>query len=371
VALVNAAARAEAAEVAELLTRASSPNVRCCAKGGGSAKSHATTALHAAAAAGACDVVRVLLEGGADPCARQSGLRILRPLHEAATVAVAEALLEGGAAPTAIDPREPELVWYHKQHRRPEVADVILVAARHQKQQQVAASVASPRSAPSQGGPSKIFPCMTSAEMNAAVQAWGATGGEVLGLMRHAEGWGRLEKTASPHAGVRRCSSLSPCHRSSTDLSGEDVECAICMTEIADSDQCILLPCSGSYDSASSSGTPTDRTRGGCESPAQCNPFSSDLQFSRANTVKRPHVFHVDCLNHWWSKSCRCPTCRRDVRQWLKPTPKSRKRPPTLPSTDKMLSDNCAEMGVRRLTPSSVCGFKSQSVHRPNSGTHR
>ena len=85
----------------------------------------ATTALHAAATAGAAAAVGLLLSAGADPGATHGDLRALRPLHLAATPATAATLLAGGARPLPEDPREPDLLWYHRQHGRAEVAALI------------------------------------------------------------------------------------------------------------------------------------------------------------------------------------------------------------------------------------------------------
>lgn len=200
-ALVAAAGRGDTEEVQELLQRASSPNVlarRPCDRGG---LAPATTALHAAAASGELSTVQLLLDSGADAQRQQSGLRRLTPLHEAATVAVAELLLAAGACPTASDPREPDPAWYHKQRGRNNVAEVIATAA--------AAAAAAARevavidASPNSSSLPKLFPCMTSAEITRARRAWGLRGAELCAMMR-------------PQA----------------DSSSTDIECAVCMTEL-------------------------------------------------------------------------------------------------------------------------------------------
>jgi len=308
VALVAAAARGEADEVRKLLPRASSPNVRtrgCC---GGSSSStasvystgtrsgHATTALHAASAQGALEVVLILLAGGADPKQRQNGLRLLTPLHEAANVPVAEALLAAGAAPGASDPREPDPVWYHRHHGRVDVASLIAIAARTALRSAGRRPSSATRavSADVQGAPRKAMPSMSAAEVAAARKAWRTTGEALrrVGAQR-----------ASAAEGGKGNATVTGAQLSAS----EDMECAICMVAINSTDECMMLPCNG-----------FDVVAAVLSSSRFGKALGADVT-SKSN-VERPHAFHADCLERWWTKSCQCPTCRRDVRQWLKAT---------------------------------------------------
>ena len=88
----------------------------------------ASTALHMASSYGEIHIVNLLLEHGADPCARLEWLRALTPLHVAATPLMAERLVLAGAQPVAMDPREPDPAVYHRQQGRHAVADVIAAA---------------------------------------------------------------------------------------------------------------------------------------------------------------------------------------------------------------------------------------------------
>merc|ERR1719178_237346 len=107
---------------------------------------------------------------------------MIRPLHEASTTAVAEALLAAGAAPSSLDPREPDIAWYHRQHRRPEVANMVAAAARYQKQQ-LAAETLSSSPAAAATAPSRVYPCLTGSEISAAIQSWSTDGAAVRRLL--------------------------------------------------------------------------------------------------------------------------------------------------------------------------------------------
>lgn len=260
------------------------PNVRCA------------TSLHASSAAGDLESVRALLAKGCDPQKKQRGGRMLTPLHVAATPAVAEALLAAGARPSSQDPREPEPAWYQRQQGRHDVAQIIAKAARAYR---AAASVPEPprgffqpgaRSAPS--APRQIFPSMSAAETAAVGRSWGVSGAEVRQKIR-----------AAAAASVQNCQGKRKV--SKEDLQNLDFECAICMMEMESSDRCIILPCHEHSPSSSTS---------------SCG----------SSLCARPHAFHEGCLQQWWTKSCRCPTCRCDVRQWLEGRREERRRRATV-----------------------------------------
>lgn len=329
VALVAAAARGEAEEVAKLLPRASSPNVHSSGVVvSGAFQGHATTPLHAAAAVGAVDVVKLLLAGGADPSARQSGLRILRPLHEATTPAVAAELLASGASPLAIDPREPDIAWYHRRHGRPEVAEIVAAAAAALR---VAVADPSPRGAPDSVGaaPKAYYPCMSSAEIAAALHLWSYSGRKVRAALAGAEAVAAEARrrsagrqaacTGGGAIGSRESPSPTPMSRAATPSpEEEELECAICLAEICDEDACLLLPCGELGGGRSTAGGAGPADAGG-RLPRARTPRTGEAA-EAALAAARPHAFHSACLQDWWRKSCRCPTCRRDLRQWLKAT---------------------------------------------------
>lgn len=284
-AFVMAAARGQADQVAELLPRVSSPSavVRSSplSRMRAGQRSAPTTALHAAAASGSEEVVRVLLDGGADPRRRRNGLRVLTPLHEAANVAIAELLLASGAQPFAADPREPDPAWYHTQRGRSEVAGVIVAAAR--------AARSSVPSAGARAGEARrpAVPCLTSAEVLAARRAWSTTGLAV-----------------SEFSGA-----------ASRSDSGE-LECAICLTALLPEDACLSLPCRGGAD-ISRRLFPAQASQRRSKSVSPAMRSTSDAEEAVEAGSLCPHTFHTSCIERWWLRSCQCPTCRRDVRQWL------------------------------------------------------
>merc|ERR1712032_359369 len=93
------------------------------------------------------------------------------------------------------------------------------------------------------------------------------------------------------HSGVGHSSTFNQAFESTALASAEeDFDCAICMTNIQEAENCILLPCYKLF-------------KKGCTPGAQL--------------AGRPHAFHTSCIETWWCKSCRCPTCRCDVRQFF------------------------------------------------------
>lgn len=267
IALVVAVGQGNLEEVLRLLNLGTSGNTRVL-NPIGAASRHATTALHTAAARADTTIVHALLEARTDPSSCQSGLRMLTPLHEAATVPVAEMLMNAGAQPSTKDPREPDFSWYHQQRGRPDVAKAIVKEARARTQQ-------APHQLPSFSvdvRPDKVFPCMTAAETSAARQAWSMPGWIVLDFAQR----GFPEDCDDDF----------------------DFECSICMAAVRSDDKCMMLPCGG---------------EGSGPGQARCASVPPDGGTSSG----RPHFFHSECLEAWWLKSCRCPTCRRDVRRWL------------------------------------------------------
>lgn len=302
--LVAAAGQGSSDEVTMLLQQGVSPNVRARSSHGVLALGQATTPLNAAAARGSPDVVKLLLEARADPNFSQTGARVLTPLHEAANLHVAELLIAAGARVSARDPREPDIRWYHQQRGRHEVAGHILAAVR-------ARVLPPPMPLPqgsAQARSEKAFPCMSAAESAAAVQAWSMRGWEArevaCGLGPTARPSTRRPGSGNACASPMRGSSASPMHAL------EEFECAICMADMQADDACIALPCNAAPRSPS---FPEPSGLGGSGERRRCASVPPML----ADGCVRAHVFHAACLEVWWRKSCRCPTCRRDVRRWL------------------------------------------------------
>lgn len=329
-ALVAAASRGHIERVVALLPRASSPNVRA-RSAAGRACSHgpgATTPLHAAAAHGSPDVVRILLTSRANPNSRHSGLRCLTALHEASTVAVAEVLLAAGASANATDPREPDPAWYHRQRGRRDVANCVTAFARAALQvtgsDGVISAGVSSRLTPtgrSLSSPRKIWPSLSAGQVALARRAWSRSGAALL--------------SDPDFCAVEPISSFLSSSPSSQTSGGDfgSLECAICLSQFRHDDECLLLPCSNSTSSLSST-WPT-------------------AQVAAGERVCCSHVFHTACLERWWSKSCQCPTCRRDVRQWLSSLP------PAVPASPQV-SPLAPSMPAPMLSTPMVSPFRSK-----------
>lgn len=352
--LVTAAGRGAADEVKELLAHASSPNVLARRVTENGSHAHATTALHAAAAKGSLECVQMLLDGGADPRRKQSGLRMLTPLHEAANMDVAKALLSSGASPVAQDPREPDPAWYHRQRGRHKVADIISAAARRdplgaqqRRRTQADMSIAVTGA---EGVPApKAFPSMSSAEAQRARQAWSLMGADMYALVLSAAGKCSRTKEAAAALVPERLREVL------------DLECAICMTGLGMEEECVILPCGllGRSHATSSSATAETEDAAEGEAPVggegrrsrrsarRTRSASTSEADIRLDIAGRLHAFHVTCLDKWWTKSCRCPTCRRDVRQWLQCSNRS--------STPSTAASSAA---------SSPCGASAHSARR-------
>eukprot|EP00439_Symbiodinium_sp_Y106_P074949 s2541_g14.t1 len=234
----------------------------------------ATTALHAASAAGAVDVARRLLEARADVSGRHGQLRALTPLHDAGNAELAGLLLEARAAPWAADPREPDPAWYHEQRGRASVAALI---------RQQRASLEAPTSSSPVTTAARQLPALplSSAELQALRAAFSAKGASLVAR----EG-------------------------------AVDVECSICMLEMAPEDDVLCLPC---WQTAS---------------PSEESPTAG----AEGSPSRRSHSFHAKCLDRWLlTKAGACPICRCNVRQLARasvaPSPKSapQPRPPRLP----------------------------------------
>ena len=328
-AFVQAASRGDVNALRELLPNISSIDVRCRP-----GKGRPSTALHVAAASGALEAAKVLLEAGADPSPRMEWLRSLTPLHLAGTVAMARSLLQAGAQPLALDPREPDPVWYQRSQGRHEVADVI-AAARTAAQRAVAQQHAAQRQqrqfqqrahAPTAESPRRqVMPSLTAADIALVREAWSLSPAAAAKQItrqhqkpppqepeppQQPEIFPWQQQAAEPTgAEGRRPSvsdvayrvSLSPHARRENDsrpASSEAQcepcrECSICMGDLGlpaqdeerrgshnDNERLILLPCG--------KGSAT------------------------------PHVFHASCLEKWLYRKATCPACRQDVRPMLR-----------------------------------------------------
>eukprot|EP00931_Biecheleriopsis_adriatica_P102735 TRINITY_DN77673_c0_g1_i1.p1 TRINITY_DN77673_c0_g1~~TRINITY_DN77673_c0_g1_i1.p1 ORF type:complete len:417 (-),score=76.49 TRINITY_DN77673_c0_g1_i1:32-1282(-) len=276
--LVSAAANGDVAAVAEALQEASHVDVhvrlpRTCSS------TRATTALHAASAAGAIDVVQLLLQQRADVMGRHGHFRALTPLHDAASVEVAAVLLAAKASPIPLDPREPDAGWYHEQRSRGSIAALIR-QRRAEAEREHRAARARLQPPPSlltaqiQGTtPRRQLPAppMSSAELISVRSAWLVDGASVMSM---------LPRSPSAHAleeGIHR----------------EDRECSICMIDLMPEDDVLLLPCGNFAGSSNAAGkVPTGK----------------------------PHAFHSECLERWlMTKSAACPICRTNLRAHLRP----------------------------------------------------
>merc|ERR1712187_788660 len=127
---------------------------------------------------------------------------------------------------------------------------------------------------------------------------------------------------------------------------GEGIECAICMSLLRGSDDCISLPCNLAPGALRRQDQSDLRH-------AESSPSGVKTPDSPSK-VGRPHVFHSSCLERWWAKSCQCPTCRRDVRQWLPTSLIAKKAPKRSPSINDPLTLGVGGFPVRRsLRPNS------------------
>eukprot|EP00929_Paragymnodinium_shiwhaense_P040069 TRINITY_DN20947_c0_g1_i5.p1 TRINITY_DN20947_c0_g1~~TRINITY_DN20947_c0_g1_i5.p1 ORF type:complete len:469 (+),score=85.02 TRINITY_DN20947_c0_g1_i5:70-1476(+) len=361
VAFAAAAARNDLEAVVSLLPRVSSPNVVTRGTNDNGlvtqATTRATTALHLAASQGSVDMVRLLLDARADPTRRQSGLRMLTPLHEAATVEVAEALLASGASPSSTDPREPDPAWYLALRGRPTVAEVVTNAAaaeRAQRRQQLGALGVYGSPTAARGGDysaglarrAPVIPSMSAAEVAAARLAWSTSGRCLLAACSlqkprpgTASALGHHRQEGAPPPALLVGS--EPCDDAAQTAAADDLDCAICMASLREGDDCMLLPC-------------------GVSKAAAAAPLVSETPAMPQGAAGRPHAFHTACLERWWAKSSQCPTCRRDVRQWLPaaaPAPVSAGHPPgSSPARDPAVRRSHSAMAAPLLLGNAGAG---------------
>jgi len=180
------------------------------------AKGRPVTALHAASATGTSEVVQLLIAHGANPSARMEWLRALTPLHVASTPEIASRLLNAGAQPVALDPREPDPVWYHQQNKRHDVASTIMEWRRTRFLPALSTSrpYVSPTPQPAPPPPRKppTVPALSAAELKVMEERF------------------RLP----PQQALARLSALGD----------EHAECAICLGPLSADEQLTLLPCS-------------------------------------------------------------------------------------------------------------------------------
>jgi len=313
--------------------RVSEIDVRVRPVQGQRAKGRPVTALHAASATGTLEVVELLIAHGANPSARMEWLRALTPLHVASTPEIASRLLNAGAQPVALDPREPDPVWYHQQHKRDDVASTIMEWRRTRFLPALSTSrpYSSPTSQPAPPPPRKppTVPALSAAELKVMEERF------------------RLP----PQQALARLSALGD----------EHVECAICLAPLSADEQLTLLPCStkelarpagklaGSRPmSEPVGGTPAPAPAPAVEGspPVEVSPLFPPFRYTHGSVSHPPsprsgaasdartssqseanahdpssthaHLFHAECLSRWVLKKACCPTCRRDVRPHLK-----------------------------------------------------
>ena len=122
-AFIDAAARADTKQVAELLPYLMS-TVNVTARKEPNAVP--STALHVAAQNGHFETCEMLLAAGADPCCGRACRRALTPLHLARDGAIARLLLDSGAPPISVSPFQPDPAMFLRSQGRHEAADAIL-----------------------------------------------------------------------------------------------------------------------------------------------------------------------------------------------------------------------------------------------------
>jgi hypothetical protein len=303
-------------------------NVRVRCVQGKRLKGRPVSALHAAAASGAADVVEVLLEHGASPRACNELMRPLTPLHLAATAHVAQLLLVAGAQPICLDPREPELVWYHMQHGRTDVADVIAQWKRAQTARENGRHTAM-RPATHDGGhgqpaPSAArrtaVPAASAAELRDALERWRLPALQARSLITgdgDADPSCHCRASTAPQVGRARALSKRTRARAGSATSipalfrdaagdatvGGDTDgdaslgasvCSICLIAMEPTDELMALPCAPAH-------------------------------------AAHSHVWHAACLCRWLQHKRSCPVCRHDVLSLLRAPEKSSKPARTTP----------------------------------------
>lgn len=213
------------------------------------------------------------MEARADVNGRHGILRGLTPLHEAASVEVAQALLDAGASPLSLDPREPNLPWYHEQRGRPAIASLIrsrrqqLVREHNAAHQRLHPGTSAGVSQTSQQTRPRVLPPpLSAAEFARAQAAWCVDGQTLLSATGHSD-W---DADGEPGANV-------------------DCECTVCMVDMCPGEKVLVLPCA-----------------------------SADGEYRAGGG--RPHAFHSSCMERWLlTKAGACPICRADLRRQLPP----------------------------------------------------
>lgn len=158
-------------------------------------KGRPATALHAASAAGARDIVELLIDRGADPSARMQWLRALTPLHVAVTPEIACLLLSGGAPAVALDPREPDPVWYHRQQGRETVALAIAAWRRLHMPAPSPRTLGSSSEEPLPARKPPVVPALCAAELRSAIERFQLTDSQAKVLFA---GWGHRRLILDP-----------------------------------------------------------------------------------------------------------------------------------------------------------------------------
>jgi len=319
IAFVTAASEGNAGRVAAVLPAASSPDVHVKLPRAFIGSTRATTALHAASSRGFADVVGVLLEARADPNLCHGQLRALTPLHEASTVEVAQLLLQAGASPITLDPREPDQAWYHEQRKRPNIANLIKhYRGELQNEMRIqrdrlhpiatSSSNSSPAARSSSARPAQrgvLALPFSATELAAAKAAWGADGASITWTD---ESRMPIEEEQTDHGGSRTLAG-----EPRTTIKGQQqgcnsgsCECAICIEEMRPGEAVLILPC-------------------GTARKARRNPDADSGNDTTSES--RPHAFHSDCLERWWTtKAGACPTCRAPLRPLLSRTQARRRQ---------------------------------------------
>merc|ERR1719468_586317 len=132
------------------------------------------------------------------------------------------------------------------------------------------------------------------------------------------------------------------------------------MTEFLEEEACILLPCGLRDCGIETHDRNGDATEQGDE---RLHPAMRRVPSAPAGSLPtkgRLHAFHDACLERWWAKSCRCPTCRYDVRRSLPP---AQLAPPQVPSTTGDSSRHSTPQVLRR-TATGASGSQHELARR-------
>ena len=306
VAFVSAAQQGDVHTIRQLLPLARSVNVAARTVN----NPLAITALHAAAAAGAHEVVELLLAVGADPSVRVAQHRGLTPLHFARDGRTATLLLNAGAPPIALDPRQPCPARHLRARERHDAADAIV----HWRAERLPPPI---RERLLGGRPLQLLPNQ---------QQWSAH----LGVApprsgEHVEHASRAAAHATPVAAVAASNNAVAPHTSVRTLVViPAMSCAEVRAARANWAVWPAGPSAARYDVLVHELTRHDETE--CvvcmgsllaEGDGPGEPLISLPCGGRGSDGPKPHVLHLPCAERWMLRKANCPICRQDIRRHL------------------------------------------------------